>query len=680
MTKVQLVVGGYYSAKDIPPDQNAYQPVTGVDDAADSPRARAALVAEVEREFQRRSAERLPFEMQWRLNNNFLMGYQHCDIVEGVGDIVPIAPLYDWQLQNTYNHIAPIVETRLAKLGQIAPKLRVRPATSDMDDVSAAQVSTRVLDATHAKCDMPRLRRSAASWAEITGSGFIKSVWNPRGGARLALDADIYEGDIAVSVCSPFEIYPESCALPMAEQRSILHAKAYHVDDIRAIWGVPLPGRQVDVFGLKNSGIKVGGLGYLNNVQQAALSKRDNAEVVLEFYEMPSATYPQGRLIITAGGQLLHYSALPYKLGEDARRGLPFSQTLCIERPGCFFGISVIERCIPIQRAYNAVINRIHEAIARIAIGVVAAEDGSVDEEDLLYGLQPGAVLSYRAGNQPPQMLNMGSVPADMFNEAARLKQEFIAVSGVSEVSRNSSAPTGVTSGIALELLQEQDNTRLSLTAEHLRAMMLDVGKKWLRLYKQFATYKRMDRLVGDQPRAGVLLWSRNDITSDDVVFDTENELAQTPAQVRQTILQLLQLGVFNDPATGALDGHAREKILSAFHFGAMEMTGDIDAKHAERARNEAIDLVDFGREPEISELDDDDIHIKEHTAFFLSGAYSRGKARAPQVEGQLARHIQMHRRFKQTKLAAQVAQNQRVMRMGMPDAAPAPPDAPGGA
>ena len=43
----------------------------------------------------------------------------------------------------------------------------------------------------------------------------------------------------------------------------------------------------------------------------------------------------------------------------------------------------MIERIIPVQRAYNAVKNRKQEFLNRLSMGVITVEDGSVDTDDL---------------------------------------------------------------------------------------------------------------------------------------------------------------------------------------------------------------------------------------------------------------------------------------------------------
>jgi hypothetical protein len=68
----------------------------------------------------------------------------------------------------------------------------------------------------------------------------------------------------------------------------------------------------------------------------------------------------------------------------------------------------------------------------------------------------------------------------------------------VSELARESGAPTGIGSGIALDILREQDSTRLALTADALRDVMVEDGQMILRLYKEFAVGDRVIKDVGD--------------------------------------------------------------------------------------------------------------------------------------------------------------------------------------
>jgi len=295
-------------------------------------------------------------------------------------------------------------------------------------------------------------------------------------------------------------------------------------------------------------------------------SKKDHA-LVIERYTMPTEDNPDGELVIVCDKKVLHKGVLPYINGNSSERGYPFIKQHCISMPGMFFGVSVLERCIPIQRAYNAIKNRKHEFLNRIAMGVLAVEDGSVDVGNLEEeGLSPGKILLYRQGSSPPAMLNLGTVPPEFSAEEDRLFGEFVSVSGVSEIMRNSINPTGVTSGIAIRLLIEMDETRLSMTAEHIKSAIRRMGQHIIRLYKQFASQKRMDKAVGDDGMQELVAWSKSDLSSDDIIFETESELSNTPAARQSVLLDLLGAGLLNDQ-DGRLSNAVRRKILDTLGF-----------------------------------------------------------------------------------------------------------------
>ena len=106
------------------------------------------LISFVEQEFTRRETERRPYELQWRLNLAFLDGQQFVDINEGLMDLDEIPKMYWWQEREAFNHIAPIIETRVARFSRMQPKLKTRPATSEATDISSAKVCTRLLEYT----------------------------------------------------------------------------------------------------------------------------------------------------------------------------------------------------------------------------------------------------------------------------------------------------------------------------------------------------------------------------------------------------------------------------------------------------------------------------------------------------------------------------------------------------
>lgn len=172
----------------------------------------------------------------------------------------------------------------------------------------------------------------------------------------------------AITVCSPFEIYPDKLDVSnLSEIGSIIHAKK--VDD----------------------------------------------QLVIE-------KWTRDHLTIIRDQSLVYDGPLPYPF--------PFVRGTSELVAGQFFGKSVVDRMIPVQRAYNAIKNRRAEFMSRMACGVVAVEDGSVDIDSLeVDGLCPGKIIVYQQGYREPKFMEAGAIPDELTKEEDRLLAEFNTIS-----------------------------------------------------------------------------------------------------------------------------------------------------------------------------------------------------------------------------------------------------------
>ena len=613
------------------------------------------LISEIKKDFERRQEERKPFTAQWQLNINFVMGNQYCGI--GANDTLDdFDKQYFWQEREVYNHIAPLVETRLSKLAKVRPTMTVLPASGDEDDVSNAHICKNILESVSAKLDLSELVSQATRWSEICGTSFYKIVWNDSAGSVVGLTTlgeKIYEGDVDVVVCSPFEIYPDSNSCESLDNcKSLIHARAYHVDTIKKHWGVSVKGEDIDTYNLSNSQV-AGGLGYASKSAKMTKTVKHDHAMVIERYEMPTKEYPEGRLVIIAGDKLLYNDILPYKNLQNGERGFPFIRQISIGQPSLFWGTSIVERSIPVQRAYNAVKNRKHEFINRLCMGVMSVEDGSVDIENLEEeGLSPGKILVYRQGARAPQIMSSSSLPVDFRDEEDRLLNEFLNISGVSDLFGTNASAISKMSGVALQILLEQEDMRISSSGEYVKFALKEIGRQILRMYKQFVTSQRMNKLVGENGTSKLFYWDNDTITSDDVVFETETEMGETVAQKRSMIFDLLQAGLLHDE-NGKLSNAMRLKILELLGFGIWEDALDNNNLQLEKAKRENIDFIE-NKIPEVLEIHDHDLHINAHTAFMLSGEFDRLSKEKPEIREKMLQHIRTHKQYKKLTTLAE--------------------------
>lgn len=594
-----------------------------------------ALVAEVNTDFEARRRARKMLERGWELNMNFVSGNQFCDLTPE-GELEEEQAAFFWQSRRCFNHIAPTLDTRLARLAKVRPSLEVRAFSDADDDMKTARLCSNILRSVKNRIDLDGVIARATLWSETCGTAFYKIVWNHEDGMVIGTDEaghSVREGDVNVIALSPFEIYPDSLAAErMEDVGSIIHAKAVPVSYIRDKFGVETEGRTIADFPLMPFSAASGWKRPADGDERPVL---EDAVILIERYIRPDGEHPNGRLEIVAADKLLYEGDLPYCNGDRGERIFPFVRQTCIALAGAFFGTSVVDRMIPLQRAYNAVRNRKHEFLNRLSTGVIAVEDGSVDAEELAEdGLYPGKVLVYRRGSEKPGFLDGGSIPAEFEKEEERLSGEFILVSGMSEISRNSANPTHVTSATGLQLLIDQDTNRMQMSVESVERAVRETGKQILHLYKQFAGARRVLRMTGTGGDTELVAFSQSDISADDVQFEPGYE--RTPEQKREDILSLLSLGLLQGE-NGTLSDDTRNRVLEALGFGSFENARDISHLHLKKAERENLALAQ--RDVEADEYDDHALHRTEHVRALLSGAEHDDK-----VRGRILRHLASHR------------------------------------
>ena len=150
-----------------------------------------------------------------------------------------------------------------------------------------------------------------------------------------------------------------------------------------------------------------------------------------EIIEEEKQYFWQERKVYNHIKPIIEYLKAKYKLTESQLYGLN----------------GIVSRLVPIQQAYNNLMNRNQECINRLAYPTLLVEDGSVDIDNLEEeGLTPGKVLVYRQGAEQPKFFTNSSSPEvtvidnsksaqevllKEFDEVVRLFEETIQAKGV---------------------------------------------------------------------------------------------------------------------------------------------------------------------------------------------------------------------------------------------------------
>jgi len=613
---------------------------------------REDVIAFVREKLSRRKEERAGLELQWTLNANFLAGNQMCDINVYKRTIEQYPYMDDDDSEReVFNQIAPLIDTRIANLKKINYSMRVKPRTNEDDDLAKAEVSTAILRFKQSESDFQTKKNTMIAWNEVCGSCFWLAWWDGSKGSKYAEVTTVkvdengeavteteafYNGDVDYGLVTPYEVYPENIFRQGVEnQRSVIIEQVKTVDEIYDLYGIKVKGTSVETFSLTPVSYPAGG-GQETTVHAIGHRSAENSERVITYFEKPSKHRPRGRMIIIIGDEhLVYYGDLPYER-------IPLVQCVCRETPGQFFGRSVIEDLIPRQRAYNGCVNRIHDYLRNIVIHSYIVEDGAVDIDEFEEGLmQSGAILAYKKGYAPPIPVQNGTLPPDIFSERAALKTEMEYVAGVSQLMVNGNAPQTNMSGTAIESLMEIDNTRLSLTGDHIRNSVRDLARLWLEIYKRYAKAKRVTDITGANAAGNALVWCDEDINSWDIEYTTENELVMSEDMQKQRMIEAMQMGLFLD-GEGRVPERIKLKILEAERINGYDEVMSINQLQIQAAQRENKFFAD-GILPEISEFDEHSIHIEEHKRYMLQMDFRLLKHRKPEYAAAFEDHVRAH-------------------------------------
>lgn len=627
------------------------------------------IVAHITGELERIRDERMVYELQWTMNANFLSGHQNCEMDINTRRITEEESVERRDRERrVYNRIAPIMETRLAHLGSVSYDMVVKPRTYESDDYAKAGVSTKILRYCKENTGFDHKMRKAVAWAELTGTVYTLSWWDTTAGdligetERVIADdkgvetvtvEQIHSGDLDFGLVSSYEVFPASLTVEeITDQRFVILEQVRDVGTVYDMYGIRVQGENVDSYVLTPIPQGVTGHGRANITFGLQKEQQENAVRVITYLENPSRDYPKGRIAIVIRDKLIFYGDLPGGV-------MPLRDIKAKSVSGQFYGKSVIQDLIPLQRAYNNVSNKIQDFIDTVANNPVVMENGAIDnmEEIDENGIESGSVILIHPGFQKPDILDYPSPPPVVENERAKLEEAMEYTAGVSQMMMYGGTPAGVTSGTAIENLRDIDNTRMSLTAENIRDGVIEMAKIWLKLCKAYAGGYRVLRIAGSDDAGYVSVWTREDINSYDVEFTAENELKTSPEQKKQNFLNAYTAGLFTDE--NGVNGQevkrlGRELFLNE-NTQALTME-ELQRKYAARENS----YLEHGVIPQRGRYDDDAVHLDEHIRYAISRDYQIFAKRMPEYAAKFEEHIAVHQQMLQQAANQEIEKKQQ--------------------
>lgn len=530
------------------------------------------------------------------------------------------------------NRILPTVHNRLARLCKNAPRWDVRPRSGDEEDKDAARLAEQVIVQLWDALKINQKRIPLTMWLQQCGSSYFKVVWDTTLGEKKVnpkpkLDENgqetgemeyewVAEGDIRVDVKSYFQIFTDPMAKSWDELQYLIDAT------LRPIEYFP---QQYPEFGplVKEEDCWLNSLQYESRINSintftgtagTAASQLKNSAIEISYYEKPSRKHPYGRHLIIANGVKLKDDILP--IDE-----LPYVKFDDIVVGGKFNAEAVITHLRPLQDQINRGKSMRAAWSNRMLTGkILSARGHNLGAES--FNDQSGEIVQYDPlqNSPPPQALQMPTIPQYSFNDEETMKTDMDDTAGINAASRGQ-MPSSSIPAIGMQLLVEQDDTRIGIETEGHEYSYADLGRILLKFVDKYYITDRLLKIVGENLEYSVKKFKGTDIRQNfDVKVIRGSTLPGSKVLKRQEIINLHQQGYFGNPQ----DPNVLQSVLSMLEYGDEYQAFK---RHSLRMAQiqRGIQMIEVNSEkPPVSEFDDHALWLQNLDDYRISEKYMK--------------------------------------------------------
>jgi hypothetical protein len=622
---------------------------------------------------------RQPYEADWYLNRAFFIGHQW---VAYMGGAVVRPPRLDTNRQYvTDNRIKGIIISRVARKAKNRPSFSATPQSADDKAVDSARIGERILindwEGQHLQ---PKLF-TALMWADICCDGFIKVYWDSKAGQRFdALvgpdgqpipgpsgqiarpeDAEalaqmlppemlqqlqvttINQGDVKNEVLSPFEFFPDPLATSMEDLEHCFEEKVRSLQYMKERYPMDVNGNEYDPVSDANIplGVSEGYSPWTGQLFQGG-STHSGGVRCKEVRVKPCDRYPNGYMAIWANDTLLVQDDNP----DDA---MPYIKFASEEVPGRFWSGAVTNDLRGPQVDLNVIQTQIKENARRFGNpAIMCSRQAKVE-----YHGVPGERIDFDSTvmDAKPEYLIPPPMQAYIENQINRIEKSMEEISGLHEVSR-ATVPAGVTAASAINLLLEQDETRIGPEIQQVEFGLGQWGTKILKLRAKYNTDERIIKIAGEDGNWDVFAF-KGDMLGEDphVEVQAGSSMPRSKAAKQAAMTEVLQL-VFQYGVP--VDERNLRKFLKDYESGGLDRLFEGMTEDAKQVNRENR-LLKEGQQLQINTYDNHEFHVAEHTEEQKTSRYAQYP---PEIKQLYDEHVMQHRQYL-VQMQDMMAQNQ---------------------
>lgn len=510
------------------------------------------------------------------------------------------------------NHLRNLAQHMLNMITSTRPTMQARSINTDYKSLTQTKLANGLLDYYMRDHRLETYLKTAAEYAIVFGTGYVKLEWNAVVGEVYDIlddGTEMREGDIQFSNLSPFDVMFDTNREDSNHDWVVSRSFKNRYDLI-----AKYPEFKDKILSLPTKSDKTTSSSFTFSYDETDLV------AVYEFYHKKTEAMSDGRYMLYLDSDVvLLDSPMPYK-------NLPIYCVKAGSYLGTPYGYTPLFDILPIQDAVNSLYSTVLTNQTAFGVqNILVPRGADISIESLSGNLN---IIEANTQNGPITPLNLTQTPQEIFNFIGMLEKVMETISGVNAVSRGNPSDN-LRSGNALALVQSMTLQFMSGLQGSYVGLTEDIGTGIINVLKDHAQVPRIATIVGKSNRAYLKEFTGEDLSSvSRVIVDIGNPLSRTVAGRVEMAEQLLQMKAIKTP----------EQYFSVINTGQLDvMTEDTQSQlFLVKAENERF----INGEPVVAVfIDEHAIHIKEH-ATVLSDPDLRLE---PTIVEAVTKHIQEH-------------------------------------
>lgn len=493
------------------------------------------------------------------------------------------------------NYMKQLTDEQVNKITESKPNLDVSPVHNEHDDKVGAKICKAIIDTRFYEDNFDKILRQVTRRAKIAGEDYLHIFWNPHKGAihpsvrsgkpvplldengqpekdddgkTIMISKDLRIGEIDFELVDTRHLLPEPVE-SFKDANWVVRLKREYVHDLRLEY--PKVANKIKVTTPEHTSINGMTKSHLKSMQMKEQC------LVLCFYHKKHKYMPEGYFAKVTLDTVLETGKFPYNMET-----LPFVKRDDKVIEGELHAQSFMHDVKALQSQHVDITSMIMQNIKLCSHPKWFVEQGSVSIQSLGSGR---TVVQTRPGTKMPQLSAPPTIPNDVFKWREDLRQEMrlLSTGGMNEPGQ---PPAGVTAGVALQYLNEEENKRYNTDIAGHYDFIKEVGQMILSVGHQYYSEddERFLRLLGKNNEHTAMSFKKIDPNRPyDIRLTHTTGLPDTKAARVQTVIDL------GDKFEGLF---SKEQIIDMLEMGDTNKMYDLATAAVRSAESTIEDLL----------------------------------------------------------------------------------------